>query len=82
MEWNSETAGNLAVSETDTSPSGSSDPMAIDYRLHKSQISEIIQHICESEEPVVNGREGLKSVAVIEAIYESARTGKQVSLNS
>ncbi len=81
VEWNSETAGNLPMSKKETAPTGSSDPMAIDYRLHKSQISEIIQHICESQEPIVNGREGLKSVAVIEAIYESAKTGKQVFID-
>ena len=64
--------------QKDQSPSGSSDPMAIDYQLHKAQISEILQQISRSEALSIDGREGRKSVAIIEAMYRSAASGEAV----
>lgn len=58
--------------------SGSSNPMAIDVSLHISQFKEITDAILNNREPEVNGVEALKSVRVIEAIYESSRLGKEV----
>ena len=80
-EWRSKTGNRLSTAETATGATGSADPIAIDYKLHKNQISEIIQHICEGKEPILNGREGLKSLAVIEAIYQSSKSGKQILLD-
>ena len=80
-EWMSDAGNNLSAATSETSATGSSDPMAIDYKLHKNQIAEIAQNIRENREPVLNGREALKSVAVIAAIYQSAKTGSMVVLN-
>lgn len=77
-EWTPETGSGSTVTVNETSATGSADPMAIDYKLHKSQMAEIVQHIIENKEPMVNGREGLKSLAVIEAIYQSAKSGNQI----
>ncbi len=64
----------------DENPSGSSDPMAIDYQLHRAQIAEIISHL-EQDLPVpVDGHEGRKAMAIIEAIYQSAKSGVAVPL--
>ena len=81
IDWRSETGTSLSPTASGQTSTGSADPMAIGYESHKEQISEIVRHIINNEEPTVNGREGLKSVALIEAIYQSARSGKQIMLN-
>lgn len=62
------------------SKGGVSDPAAISFIGHQKQIEDFIASIEGEKDPLVNGEEGLKSVAIIEAIYESARTGKTVTL--
>jgi len=47
---------------------------------HRRQVQEMIQAIREDRDPLVNGAEGRKPLALILAIYESARTGKPVKL--
>lgn len=59
---------------------GSSDPMAIGYQLHKKQILDMANAIWNNEKPAVDGEEGLKSLQIVEAIYQSARTGEKVEV--
>ncbi|MDN5203416.1 Gfo/Idh/MocA family oxidoreductase [Fulvivirgaceae bacterium BMA10] len=59
---------------------GSSDPMAINYKLHMKQIKEIVDNIINNEQPKVNGEEALKSLEVIQAIYKSSESGRQIVL--
>lgn len=59
---------------------GASDPMAIDYAYHKFQIEDFMAAIREDRDPVVTGREGLKALALIRAIYESSDAGKRIEL--
>ncbi len=66
------------LAHRDKHPSGASDPMAIDYQLHRMQIAEIVSAIRENREPAVNGEEGRKAMAIIEAMYQSGRTGQIV----
>jgi UDP-N-acetyl-2-amino-2-deoxyglucuronate dehydrogenase len=47
---------------------------------HKPYYLNVISSLLESEEPYTNGRDGRKSVEIIQAIYESARHGKKVTL--
>lgn len=47
-------------------------------RGHQLQILDLIQAIREDRDPMVNGEEARKSVEIILAIYESARTGRPV----
>ena len=47
---------------------------------HQRQIEDFVQAIRTDREPAVNGEEGRRSLAVVQAIYESARTGSQVAL--
>lgn len=74
------TKEDLGISPTteNKKASGSSNPMAIDVSLHIAQFSEIVAAIRGEREPEVNGEEALKSLLVIEAIYESSRTGKEI----
>jgi predicted dehydrogenase len=59
--------------------SGSADPMAIDYQLHKAQISDWIEAIKEDKKPSVDGLEGKKSLVLIQGIYKSAKQGREIS---
>ncbi|VTS02896.1 Gfo/Idh/MocA family protein [Tuwongella immobilis] len=57
---------------------GSSNPAAISHQGHARQLTDFVQAIRDGRKPVVDGREGRKAVALIEAIYESSRTGRTV----
>ncbi len=59
---------------------GSSDPKAISHQGHARQLADFVRAIQTNTAPLVDGREGRKSVALICAIYESMRTGKVVTL--
>ena len=60
--------------------SGSADPMGIGFEKHQWQIEDMIAATREGREPAVAGAEARKSVEIILAIYESARTGAPVTL--
>jgi UDP-N-acetyl-2-amino-2-deoxyglucuronate dehydrogenase len=59
---------------------GSSDPKAISHQGHARQLADFVRAINTNTAPLVDGREGRKSVALICAIYESMRSGKVVNL--
>jgi predicted dehydrogenase len=61
---------------------GSSNPAAISHVGHARQLADFVRAIRTNSAPLVDGREGRKSVAVIEAIYQSAATGRAVALPS
>ncbi len=64
-----------------TTGGGASDPTAISYYGHQLQIENMIHAIEDDINPFIDAREGRKSVEIIMAIYESARSGKEVALN-
>ena len=66
------------ANEPASTKSGKADPMAISYKGHARQVQDFVDAILEGREPAVPGREGRRSVELICAIYESARTGKPV----
>lgn len=49
-----------------------------DVREHRTVLEDFLAAIAEDREPMSGGREGRRSVAVVEAIYRSAREGKPV----
>ena len=49
---------------------------------HARQLADFVQAVRERRQPLVDGREGRRSVEVIEAIYRSARTGRTVELKA
>lgn len=67
------------VGKTD-SGGGAADPSAINHDGHTKIFEEAVNAINEGRPSVLNGAEGRRSVEVICAIYESAKTGKIVSL--
>jgi len=59
---------------------GASNPADISFVGHKRQIENMIHSIETGSEPLIDGKEGRKSVEIVMAIYESARSGKMVKL--
>jgi UDP-N-acetyl-2-amino-2-deoxyglucuronate dehydrogenase len=49
---------------------------------HASQIADFVAALREDREPAVTGRDALRSLAIVEAVYESSRTGSAVELAS
>jgi len=47
---------------------------------HARQIQDFVDAIREDRQPLVNGPEGRRSLAVVRAIYESAEKGKEIRL--
>lgn len=86
LEGGKITAWNLEEKNTEKSipkkenHSGASDPLAIDYLLHKAQISDFIESILHDRQPLVDGVEGKKSLVLIQGIYDSAKQGQEIKL--
>ncbi len=60
---------------------GASDPLAIDDSLHVASIAEFVAALDAGEPPAVSGVEARKAVAIVTAIYDSARTGRPVPVS-
>ena len=60
--------------------SGAADPAAIDVRPHAAQLRNFVAALQGREPLLVSVAEARKSIAIIHAIYDSARTGKPVKL--
>ncbi len=59
---------------------GASDPAAIGHHGHTLLFEDLVKAINEDRPSVIDGHEGRRSVQVIEAIYESAKSGKIITL--
>jgi predicted dehydrogenase len=60
---------------------GSSNPAAISHQGHARQLADFVRAIQTGSAPLVDGREGRKAVAIIEANYRAAQTGRTVALS-
>lgn len=67
------------TSRTD-SGGGAADPAAISFKPHQWQFEEFVTSLDSGQPSLTEGKEGRKAVEIILAIYESANTGKRVSL--
>lgn len=83
-ELTPETAEDRAIKERFAQKTGasggSSNPAAISHVGHARQLADFVRAIQTNTAPLVDGREGRKAVAVIEAIYQSAASGRTVTL--
>ena len=59
---------------------GGANPMDFDHANHTRNIASFLESLDEGKRPPLDGIESRKAVAIIEAIYESARTGESVSV--
>jgi predicted dehydrogenase len=66
--------------EEEKKPSTASDPAALQASGHAKQIADLLDAIEHDREPALNAAEARKPLEVILGIYESARTGKEVTL--
>jgi len=70
----------IQLSEANLPQGGVSDPTDINFVGHQKQIQNMIDAIQAGIEPLINGLEGRKSVEIVQAVYESARTGFEIQL--
>ena len=63
--------------KADENPSASS-PVVSDVRGHQSVLEDFLQSIQANTTPRCDGREGRRSLALVEAIYKACRTGERV----
>lgn len=61
---------------------GAADPMAINYSCHTRNFEDFLAALQTGGRPSLDGHEGRKAVAIIEACYRSARTGKFAHLDA
>ncbi len=59
---------------------GAADPMAISFENHRRQYEDLFAALDEGRPPAVDGREGIRSVELIEAIYASVAERAPVRL--
>jgi len=60
--------------------SGASSPSAISAEGHRRQLQDFVDALREDRAPALDGHEGRKAVAVVDAIYDSAARGVPVAL--
>lgn len=68
------------LGERITTGGGIRDPKAISHRYHVHQVRDVVDAIAQNRPPVVTGEDGLRAVALVDAIYRSARSGNPVTL--
>ena len=59
---------------------GAADPKAIGHHGHARQFQDVLAAIKKGTKPLIDGREGRRSVEIILAIYKAAETGRAVEL--
>ncbi|MFO7906872.1 MAG: Gfo/Idh/MocA family protein [Planctomycetota bacterium] len=59
---------------------GAADPAAIGHHGHAEQFKDVLNAINNNTRPLIDGREGRRSVEIILAVYKAAETGQTVKL--
>ncbi len=60
---------------------GAADPAAIGHSLHTAQLADFVAAIVENTDPAVTGRDALRPLEIILAIYRSAAENREVKMN-
>ncbi|MGH9836668.1 MAG: Gfo/Idh/MocA family protein [Blastocatellia bacterium] len=58
---------------------GSANPAAISNEGHRRQIEDMMRAVVEDRQPMIDGREGRKSLELVTALYASALEGRAVA---
>lgn len=69
-----------AAGQANALGSGASNPSAISVEGHRRQLQDLVDALREGRAPLLDGPEGRKAVAFVEAIYTSAARGTPVKL--
>jgi UDP-N-acetyl-2-amino-2-deoxyglucuronate dehydrogenase len=72
--------GNKVKPEKTAAATGSADPAAIPSAGHQAQLANLIAAIEGDRDPAITGEDARRPLEIILAIYESARTGREVTL--
>lgn len=85
VDWRTRSGGDAERAELlarygGSGQGGSSDPMAISFQNHLLQYEDFLAALDSGRQPAIDGREGIRAVALVEAFYASARTGRPVGL--
>lgn len=80
IQWNIKGEEKAAGTKQAAENSGSSDPMAVNYKLHMAQINDMVHAVLENREPLVNGETARKSLELIQAIYKSSKENIPIRL--
>lgn len=80
QEWKFKSGESIEIDSTESGLDESLDPSAVHIDSHKEQIEDMVNAVLLDREPFVNGEKGREALALILAIYESAKTGKPVLL--
>lgn len=70
----------LVAPMKENSDTASTSPVVSDVSGHKLILQDFLRAIETDTEPLCDGREGRRSVELVQAIYESSRTGRPVTL--
>jgi UDP-N-acetyl-2-amino-2-deoxyglucuronate dehydrogenase len=71
---------NLVRPAIELANAAATSPVVSDIRGHQEILKDFLRAIATNGRPLCDGAEGRRSVALVQAIYESARTGNFVSL--
>jgi predicted dehydrogenase len=69
-------------SPAENTNASASSPVVSDISGHKKLLEDFLRAIAEDASPRCDGREGRRSVALVQAIYESSRAGQPVTLKA
>lgn len=70
----------IRAAQSNALGSGASDPKAISTEGHRRQLQDFVDALREGRAPALDGHEGRKAVAFVNAIYDSAERGVPVAL--
>ena len=79
LEWHLQEPREAGSEEAAIS-SGAARPMDISTAGHTAQLQDFVAALRERRQPLLDGREGKRSLQLVEAIYQSARAGQPVHL--
>jgi UDP-N-acetyl-2-amino-2-deoxyglucuronate dehydrogenase len=68
------------LGEAEQLTDGSANPAAISNEGHRRQIEDMMRAVIEDRPPMIDGREGRKSLELVAALYASANAGQPVKL--
>ena len=68
------------LGEAEQLTDGSANPAAISNEGHRRQIEDMMHAVIENRAPMIDGREGRKSLELVVALYAAANEGKPVRL--
>ncbi|HET7559402.1 MAG TPA: Gfo/Idh/MocA family oxidoreductase [Limnochordia bacterium] len=82
VEWHTTDGEHVSEAPAPAQTRGAaSNPMDISFTGHQRLIEDMMAAIQNDRPPLIDGREGRKSVALIDAVYRAAREGRPVRLD-